>query len=222
MMKHNVDEIVKNLIDNAGDLDYNPTEARIFIQAVRTLAKGSPLTPETLSQIGADHGMSGEKVDTILNWVAERNEEKHIVGLAGLSLNEWNHTFRIGGKDLKTWCALDTLYLTPILKQNTEVESLDPVSKDVVRVEVGSAGVKRYSPKTSVISIVIPEVPDSEKGLESAEQIWSAFCSYSHYFTSEDNARKWFADKEIEPMILSIEDGHELGRKWFAKVNQYA
>ena len=61
-----------------------------------------------------------------------------------------------------------------------------------------------------------------QKGLESAEQIWSSFCSYSHYFASEDNARKWFADKDVEPEILSIEDGHELGRKWFAKVNQFA
>lgn len=220
--KQNVDEIVQNLISSAGELDYNEQESRIFIQAARTLAQGIPLTPEELTKIGEAQGLSGEQADEILTWVAERNDEKHIVGLAGLSLNDWNHTLRVAGRDLNTWCALDTLYLTPILAQDTEVESHDPTSKQLIKISVTPEGAKSYSPSEAVISIVIPQIPEGEQGLESAEAIWNAFCSYSHYFESFESAQAWFADKDVEPILLSIEEGHELGRKWFAKVNQYA
>jgi hypothetical protein len=114
------------------------------------------------------------------------------------------------------------LYLTPILKQATEVESLDPLTKDPIQVSVQADKVDDYSPNSAVISIVIPEIPEGERGLESAEAIWTAFCSYSHYFTSTENAQEWFSDKDVKPILLSIEEGFELGRKWFRKVNQFA
>lgn len=220
--KQNVDEIVQALRDSAGELDYNPQEARLFIQAVRLLAQGKPISDSQLVELGTELNLTKEESLTAINWVAERNDAGQIVGLLGLSLNDWNHTFKINGKEFKTWCALDTLYLTPILQQNTEVVSFDPLTKEPITIKVEPDVVKHFSPSGAVISIVIPKIPEEEQGLKSAEMIWSAFCSYSHYFVSAENAKKWFTDKEVEPVLLSIDEGFELGRKWFEKVNKFA
>lgn len=161
-----------------------------------------------------------KKANTALNGVAERNDEGHIIGMAGLSQNDWTHKFKVNGRNLTTWCALDTLYLPQILKQTAIVKSPDPLTEEIVEVTIGPDSVEQYTPTSAVMSLVVPKV--KEKGLESAEEIYMAFCSYSHYFTSIEAGQKWFADKHVEPVFLSIEKGHELGRKWFAQVIKYA
>ncbi len=220
MVKPGVDEIVNALREDAGELDFNPQESRVFIQALRLLTEGRPISSDQVEQIAAGHGLTGEEANAALNWVAERNDDGHIVGLAGLSLNNWGHKFNVGGQAMTTWCALDTLYLTHIIRQPVEVESPDPVTNETIRVTFGSDQVEGYTPSSAVVSIVIPKV--KEKGLESAEEIWTAFCNYSLYFTSTETALEWFADKHVEPVFLTVEEAHELGGKWFQKVIQYA
>ncbi len=212
-----VDEIVAALRREAGELDLDPQGARLFIAVLRRLSLGTPLNPEALAAIAEEINVPAEKLND-LEWVAEKNKESAIVGLAGLSLNEWNHVFKVNGRRLTTWCALDTLYLTPLLRQATEVETQDPHTKDPIRLSIGTDGKVDVTPKGVVLSIVVPSV--EEKGLQSAEQIWNAFCSYSHFFTSEDSALAWFASKEIDPILLTPEQGFELGEKWFVKVGR--
>ncbi len=212
-----VNEIVADLRRQAGELDLDPQGARLFIAVLRALSKGTPLTRNALVAIAEAEHIPAVKLDE-LNWVAEKNEDGAIVGLAGLSLNEWNHGFWVNGRRLTTWCALDTLYLTPLLKKTTKVETHDPVTNELIQLTIGPKGVLSASPENAVISIVVPSV--EEKGLQSAEQIWSAFCSYSHFFTSVETARAWFAEKAIEPHFLTLREGYELGEKWFEKVGK--
>lgn len=126
----------------------------------------------------------------------------------------------MNGGDLTTWCALDTLLLPQILQQTAEVESADPVTGETIRLMVAPEKVERFSPTGAVLSIVIPET--TENGLESAEQIRKAFCSYSCYFSSEKTARRWFAQRNIEPILLCPEESHRLGYLWFENVIQNA
>lgn len=122
-----IDDIVAALRAGAGELDFDPPAARLFVASLRTLARGKPLTREVLASLAEQVGASEEQIDD-LNWVAEKNDKGAIVGLAGLSLNDWNHTIEIGDQRLTTWCALDTLYITLLLKQTTQVETHDPVT----------------------------------------------------------------------------------------------
>jgi alkylmercury lyase len=215
-----VDEIVAALRADTGELDFDPQMARVFIQVLRTLARGTPVSPLQVTQIAKDFDLPDGQANATLDWLAEKNENGDIVGLAGLSLNEWSHKYKVNGQELSTWCALDTLYLTPLLKQATEVESLDPVTQERIKISLSPEGVLEYLPKSAVLSIVIPKV--DVKGLQSAEQIWTAFCNYSLFFTTVETARQWFRGKKVEPVLLSIKEGFELGRKWFEKVRKYA
>ncbi len=217
--KLSVDEIVEALIQDAGTIDLHGDEARLFVQTLRRLMEGQHLNSGDVDRLAGEVGLTRDQADSVLNWIAERNDEGDIVGLAGLSLNDWNQKFRVNGNDFTTWCALDTLYLPQVLKKTAEVEAMDPVTNETIQITLGPDGVDD-SPDDAVISIVVPKV--DKKGIESAEQIWSAFCSYSHYFTSVQSGREWFKDKHVEPVFLSIEEGHELGGKWFAQIISYA
>lgn len=216
--KPTVDEIVAALIQDAGTIDLQGNEARLFIQTVRHLAQGQPVTAEDVQSIAAELDLTLEQANDVLNWLAERNDAGDIVGLAGLSLNQWNHDFRVNGGDFTTWCALDTLYLPQILRQDVTIRSADPVSGETIQFKLGADG-EFDAPENIVISIVIPKI--DQQGLESAEQIWSAFCNYSHYFVSEASGRVWFEGKPVEPVFLSVAQGIELGQKWFAQVIEY-
>jgi alkylmercury lyase len=214
-----VDDIVAALVRDAGSIDLHGNEARLFIQVVRRVAEGQPVTDRDVTDIAAGLGLSKTEADAVLNWVAERNDSGDIVGIAGLSQNQWSHGFRVNGHDLTTWCALDTLYLPLLLRGEALITSKDPGNEAAITIETDEEGVVR-APDGAVISIVVPKT--DQKGLESAEQIWSAFCSYSHYFTSIESGREWFEGKHVEPIFLSIEEGFELGRQWFAQVIQFA
>jgi alkylmercury lyase len=217
--RQTVDEIVAALVRDAGAIDLHDNEARLFIHVVRRVAEGQPLTDQDVTEIAAGLGLTKTEADDVLNWVAERNDAGDIVGIAGLSQNHWSHGFRVNGHDLTTWCALDTLYLPLLLRNEAVITSKDPGTEVAITIAIDEEGVVR-APAGAVISIVVPKT--DQKGLESAEQIWSAFCSYSHYFTSIESGREWFEGKHIDPIFLSIEEGFELGRKWFAQVLQYA
>ncbi len=218
-VKLSVDEVVAALLRDAGTIDLHGDEARLFVQTLRRLTEGKPLNAQDVEEIAASVGLTREQADNVLNWIAEKNDDGEIVGMAGLSQNQWNQKFRINGRDFTTWCALDTLYLPQVIGQAAEVEAPDPETGETVRFTLGPDGVDE-APEGAVISIVVPKI--AEKGIESAEQVWTAFCSYSHYFTSVENGQKWFAGKHVEPIFLSIDEGHELGGKWFAQVIEYA
>ena len=219
-VKPNVDEIAKALREDTGELDFGPQASRLFIQTLRLLTEGRPISPEQVMQLAAPLNLSGDEVNSTLGWLSERNEAGHIVGLAGLSLNDWTHKFKVNGRTLSTWCALDTLYLPAMLKQTAEVASPDPVTQEIIRLTIAPHKVEQYTPTSAVISVVIPKV--AVPGLKSAEEIWTAFCNYSHYFTSAETAREWFEGKSVDPVILSIEQGRELVLTWFEKVHKYA
>lgn len=219
MTKPTVDEVVAALLRDAGTIDLHGNEARLFVQTVRRLTQGQPLSEKEIEEIAAGLSMTLENANGMLGWLAEHNDDGDIVGLAGLSLNQWSHSLRVNGRNFTTWCALDTLYLPQIIQQDVEIRSADPVSNKSIAVTLEMNG-KLIAPKNAVISIVVPKI--DQQGMESAEQIWSAFCSYSHYFESEENGRIWFEEKRVEPLFLSVAEGIELGQKWFAQIIQYA
>jgi len=53
--KPSVDEIVNALREDAGELDFNPQESRVFIQALRLLTEGRPISSDQVEQIAAGH-----------------------------------------------------------------------------------------------------------------------------------------------------------------------
>lgn len=214
-----VTEIVQALRSDTGEIDLSPQASRLVLRTLEHLAGGQPVSNEKVTALASELNLSLEEANETLDWIAERNPKGEIVGLAGLSLSDWKHKFALNGHTLSTWCALDTLYLPTLLNQSARVSSPDPVTEQPVEVTVSPQGVVQAEPQSALLSIVVPRVAD--KGLQSAEEIWTAFCNYSHYFSSRQTAEAWFAERHVEPIFLSLEDGFELALEWFAKLRRY-
>ena len=206
-------EMARKMADRL--LDYGPNRSRLLLQVLRNLAIGYPITGEQVDQIIADLGIERDEAHTFLREVTERDADDNIVGIMGLSLNDHPHRFRVNGVSLAAWCAEDTLFLPAMLKQTAIVESYSPVNKETIRLAVNPERVEDVSPASAVISMVI--VDPGQDDMASVVAIWNAFCEHIHFFASREEAEQWAAGRD-DIVILTVDEGFELGRQVWSKV----
>lgn len=189
---------------------FEPDELRLLIHVLRRVADGRPVTPEQVEQIASSLQMPAGAAISFLRQVSERDGEGNVVGILGLSQNTHPHRCVINGHPLSTWCAWDGLFLPAVLRQTANLESPCPATKKTIRLTVAPDKVEQCEPVGAVVSIVVPET--TKKGRESVEEIWMAFCHFVHFFHSPEAASGWFAGRKMPASILSVEEGHRLGR----------
>ena len=151
--------------------DYGPDLSRLLVRIWEELAKGKPISKARENEIADEVAVPKDKASEFLKRHAERNDDDNIIGILGLTQNrKWPHRFIVDGKELRTWCAWDTLFLAQVLHQEVRVESESPVSGAKIVLTVGPEKVESYSPESSVISIVTidPDKQDSRK----LEELW--------------------------------------------------
>ncbi|MBI1881755.1 MAG: hypothetical protein HYR94_26555 [Chloroflexi bacterium] len=224
MEKLNLYAISEGLSKAGIDIDFGPDTSRLVIQIWRLLAEGRPISPQQIEQITTDLHIPRDTLTAFQNKYKagfEFNAEGNIIGWAGLSLNpHHSYQFKVNGHTLFAWCGWDTLFLPPILKQTATVEASCPATGKKIRLIIMPEGVKQYEPTSAVISMIIPKTNILDSG--SVEGVWLAFCNHVHLFSSAEAASEWFLGKNQEPIILSIEEGYQLGRIRFEENLKYA
>ena len=162
MSNQRADEMVQVLNRNGGLMDYGRDNLHLLVRVVRILAKGRPVTTNQVNEIVTELGIDPDASEQFLQTVAERDDDDDIVGALGLSLKQHPHRFIVGGTQMTTWCAQDTLFLPVMLQQLATVETRSPVSKKKIRITVGPEGVIKARPVGAVMSTVIFDPHDSE------------------------------------------------------------
>jgi alkylmercury lyase len=121
------------------------TEQRVAVTLYRTLAEGRPVTARSLADRS---GLPEARVAGMLAaWPGVfLGEAERVIAFWGLALPEMPHRYRVGEQQLYTWCAWDTLFITPILNQVAEVESRCPISGRDVSLTVAPQGAGDWSP----------------------------------------------------------------------------
>ena len=71
----------------------------------------------------------------------------------------------------------------------------------------------------AVISMVAASLTGS--GLQSAADVQSTFCYYVRFFRSAETATEWLSGKTHDGHILSVEEGHTLGKMVFQELLAY-
>jgi alkylmercury lyase len=175
---------------------------RVCVALIRQLAAGEPVSAERLA---ADSNMEEPAVVAVLQQMSDiaYDSAGNVVGF-GLSLIPTAHQFRVNGRTLYTWCALDTFLYTALLGQPSRVRSRCPVTAQPIGLAMTPAGITEVSPTSSVISLVVPDgsIADCRR---------SAFCNYGHFFATADSSVTWL-NGHANGMILSIADAHRLGQ----------
>jgi len=188
---------LNNTLLQNGSLD----EARwLFRPLLQLLANGEPVTVEELA---ASTGRSIDDVRTALAAQSdtELDEQGRIVGY-GLTLRPTPHRFVVDGKQLYTWCALDTLIFPAVLGRCAQVESPSHASGEPVRLAVDPDGVTSVEPATAVVSLVTPDATGSIRG---------AFCNQVHFFATADEATSWL-EQHPAASVVPVADAYRLGR----------
>lgn len=165
------------------------------------LANGQPVTAEDLA-VATDREV--DEIRRVLPTLPsiELDEQGRVVGY-GITLNPAPHHFTVDGRQLYTWCALDTLLFPALLNRTADVESPCHGTGTSVRVRVEPTGVRSVEPTSSVVSIVTPE---------EVSAIRSSFCNYVHFFSSAEAARGWL-EEHPAAAVLPVAEAFDLGRR---------
>lgn len=183
---------------------YTPESAALSRQILWLLAEGAPVTPERLATA------SGQPVEMIRshftmmrNCGCEFDDQGALVGNA-LTLTPTPHHFRVKGRDLYAWCALDTLFLPSLIDQTAEITSTCAQIGTAIHLTVSPHGVEAVSPPETALSIVI--APGCTSGINGT------FCGQIHFFASGEAAVQWVGERN-EFAVLSVNEAFELARQ---------
>jgi alkylmercury lyase len=210
MKNPNLDEIIKAWYFRTQQ-DSPLKMTSVCIQVIRFLAHGRPVSTDrfaALSHLPLDEVQAA--FSQLKKCGAEFDDQGHLVG-AILSLNPTPHQFRVNGRELFAWCALDTLFLPTLLQQSAQVESTCPATGAILRLTITPEGVQMLDPSGMILSIVTPGItPGCEPGAKSGPH--GPVCSAMHFFSSGEAARPWLI---AHPglVIFSVQEAWQLAHE---------
>ena len=167
---------------------------------LRRLAQGEPVTTATLA---SDTGWPVEAIRAELqrHGDIEYDHAGRIIG-NGITLRPTPHRFQIDGRQLYTWCALDTLVFPAMLDVAAHVESPCHATGQPIHVAVEPNRISSIEPASAVVSIV-PRPQNAS--------IRASFCNHVHFFATADAAQTWHAEHP-DASIVPVADAHRQGR----------
>jgi alkylmercury lyase len=200
-----IEQLSAALIAAAPTLD--AADRRLAGAIYRTLARGEPVTDETLAT--TTNRSIHDLRSTLASWPGVyRDNSGCIIGFWGLALAAMPHALQVDGTRLFTWCAWDALFLPAVLDTEARIESRDPRNGQTVRLTVGPDLITDRSHADMVVSFLVPEA------LFTREVI-TDFCHYVHFFTDTHSASAWTAAHD-GTFAVDLDEAFELGRRWNA------
>jgi alkylmercury lyase len=165
------------------------------------LAGGQPVTAE---QLAAATGHTIDEVHAVLPTLPsiELDDQGRVVGY-GITLRPTPHRFRVEGRALYTWCALDTLIFPAVLGKTATVESPCHTTGIPIRLTVHPDHVEPADPPTAVVSIVNPD---------DLSDVRSVFCIQVHFFATPEAAQPWL-DNHPGASVHPVAEAFRLGQR---------
>jgi len=187
---------------------YPPLEATdqgLSLALYRALAEGEPVA---ISALAAELGWLLDDVGRRVQRLPGVHYDGvgRVIGYWGLTLDPTTHRLRVGGRDLYTWCAWDTLFLPALLEARATVESVCRGSGQPVRLAIGPSAIEAADPEGLSVSFLLPD-PAAMR----ADPIGS-FCCHVHFFGSRRAAEPWL-QAQPESFLLSLAEAYEVGQR---------
>ncbi|MGQ0569385.1 MAG: organomercurial lyase [Armatimonadota bacterium] len=176
---------------------------KMAVALYRLLSEGDPVPLNRLADVVA---LPADAVrDTLAKWPVFFDDKGAVIGFGGLTVVEMPpHRFVVDGRSLYTWCAWDSLFIPGVLGKPARVESVCPVTKEQISLEVGPDGVRRVDPPTVVVSFLTPDRTFDRNVIVN-------FCHFVHFFRSAEVAASWIL-QHPGTFLLSIDEAFALGQ----------
>jgi alkylmercury lyase len=152
--------------------------ASLYGTLLRELAKGQPVSLHALASAA---GRAPAEVAAALRAApaTEYDSNGDIVGY-GITLRQTPHGFDVAGRQLYTWCALDTLMFPALIDTEAHVRSTCPETSRPVSLVATPHDFRSLEPAEAVVSLVEPQA-----------DIRKSFCCNVHFFASLQAGRRW-------------------------------
>jgi alkylmercury lyase len=178
--KREITETVKQLAARWASGD-----KQLLRQVFPLLALGKPLPISTIVEVS---GSSRQKVEEALRLGrAGCDSDGQVIGLSGLVLTPTMHRIEIDGVTLFGCCAVLSQLAPSLVGKPATIESVDPVSRRVVKVTVTPEEITAIDPPEAVGSLIVTD----PKGVN--EDVAANFCSHVHHFSSAQSAGEFVA-----------------------------
>ena len=131
-------------------------ERQFALSIYRLLARGAPVRREHLA--AALNQRSSEVWGMLSTWpsLIQWDDNRRVVGFAGLTLEPTRHRLITDGVTLFAWCAWDTLFIPKILGVTANVESTCPETGRAISLTVSASGIAHAEPSGVVMSLPPP------------------------------------------------------------------
>ncbi|NIM51330.1 MAG: hypothetical protein GTO22_19110 [Gemmatimonadales bacterium] len=165
-----------------------------------------------LSVIAEAAGVSRQVIEDILvAGRAGRDTEGRVTELFGVTLDPTLHRVEIDGVCLFTCCAAVAQMVPSLIEKKARIESVDPVSRLIVRLQVDPEGVPLWDPPEAHACFV-------ETHLDQVmSDVGAAFCSHVRHFASRESAQQ-FVEADPVRYLLSIHDLHTVAVQLYRRI----
>jgi len=160
-------------------------DAGVLLPAFRLLALGRPLTVKEIARACA---ASEEQISSALATSrCERDTEGRVLDLYGLTLLPTVHRLEIGHRTLFSCCALWAHVVPKVVDATVRVESVDPYSREIVKLSISPEGVETARPQQSAATLAVA----SREAIEA--DVCRAFCCQVRHFVTRESAEAFAA-----------------------------
>jgi len=199
-----IDDLVDALI--GAFLPLTAAEQRLVVTIYRLLSEGAAADQ---AAIASASGWPDDEVDSRLqSWPGVfLDGDGHVVGLWGMAAEAVSaHQLSVAGQDpVWMWCALDPLFIVPLLGDGAEVSSTCPTTGAPIHLLIAGDGALSAEPVSTVVSFVRPDGPfDAD--------VRQSFCHFVHFLASPAVADQWVAQR-AGTFWMSVADAAQVGRR---------
>lgn len=180
------------------------TDKNFLRQLFPLLAAGRPILLTHLAEI-AHKDIAAIEQELVKGYTG-RDIKGNVIELFGVMQSPTLHRIQVGQVCLFSCCALVAHMVPLLLDRAATIESVDPISHRLIRLQVSSSGVQLVEPQQAVGTLV---VTTQEQVLKD---IRSAFCMHVCYFPDEVTAKEFIA-ADSRRYLVSIQQFHEAARE---------
>lgn len=168
------------------------------------LSEGQPVTPYKLAEVSGYE--LAEVEDALYHGRTERDHQGRVAELFGVMFVPTMHRIEIDGIFIFSCCALIAHTIPGLINKNIIVESVDPISRKIVKLAIGPEGIHSINQTEAVATLVTTEL----NGI--LNNVSANFCTHIHHFVSRKSAEE-FIQNNPRRYIIEINEFHEIGRQ---------
>lgn len=168
-------------------------DAGLLLPAFPLLASGQPLG---IDEIAEATSVNVDRVTQVLeNARCERDEDGRLIDLFGMTLSPTLHRLTIDGRVLFSCCALWAHVIPKLLDRTVHVESVDPISRELIRFSISAHGIDSAKPADAMATMAIA----SQEAVDA--DVCPAFCCHVRHFGSLESAERFAARSRARHVV---------------------